>query len=112
MKKRDLVFGFLLIAVFFIIFLVIKNGDKGAYITVSVDGKVTGSYALTEKEQIIGIGENNVLTIINNEAYMSRALCPDKICMEHGRISKVGEDIICMPNRIIVRVEGGGGVEE
>ena len=111
MKKRDFVFITLLMVVFLILLLIIREENNGTYITVSQDGKVIGSYALTEKEQVIEIGENNVLTIINNEAYMRNALCPDKICMERGKISKVGEEIICMPNRVIIRVEGGSGDE-
>ena len=78
---------------------------------MSVDGVVEGSYILTEKEQIINIGDGNVLTIINNEAYMSYANCPDGICIKKGKVSESGEDIICMPNRVIVRVEGGVTVE-
>lgn len=108
MKKRDWLFALLLVAIFLILFLIIRGGETGEYITVSVDGEIIGSYALTEKKQVVEIGESNVLIIINNEAYMSNALCPDKICVERGRVSKSGEEIICMPNRVIVRVEGGG----
>ena len=102
MKKKDLLFVLLLAVIFFI-----RVREAGEYITVSLEGNVIGSYVLTEKEQVIEIGDSNVLTIINNEAYMSNALCPDKICVERGRVSKSGEEIICMPNRVIVRVEGG-----
>ena len=111
MKKRDVVFALLLILVFVSVFLFIRGGSEGTYITVSVDGVVEGSYILTEKEQIINIGDGNVLTIINNEAYMSYANCPDGICIKKGKVSESGEDIICMPNRVIVRVEGGVMVE-
>ena len=108
MKKRDFVFITLLMVVFLILLLIIRAENNGTYVTVSLDGRVIGSYALTEKKQVVEIGESNILTIINNEAYMSNALCPDKICVERGRVSKSGEEIICMPNRVIVRLEGGG----
>lgn len=107
MKKKDLFFALMLLLVFAILFVSVKKGGKGKYVIVSIDGEVTGSYALTEREQTIAIGENNVLTIIDNEAYMSSARCPDQICVKKGRVSKDGEDIVCMPNRVIVKVEGG-----
>lgn len=107
MKKRDLIFAAAVLLVFVLLFMLIRNGEDGTYITVSVDGEVIGSYALTEKEQTVAIGDNNVLTIINNEAFMSHAVCPDQICVKKGRISKAGEDIVCMPNRVIVKVKGG-----
>ena len=112
MKKRDLLFASVLIVVFLVLFLIIRGSEEGTYITISVDGEFTESCALTEKEQVVNIGDTNVITIINNEAYMSSAFCPDKICVERGKISRIGEEIICMPNRVIVRVEGGVGIEE
>ena len=107
MKKKDLLFALVLILAFAIMLATIKKGDKGHYVTVSIDGDAVGSYVLTEKEQTIAIGDNNVLTIINGGAFMSHAACPDQICVKKGKISKVGEDIVCMPNRVIVKVEGG-----
>ena len=38
---------------------------------------------------------------------MKEAGRPDKLCVKQGEISKAGESIICLPNRIIVSVEGG-----
>ena len=111
MKKRDIIFALLLIVVFLSVFLIIRGGEEGTYITVSIDGVLEESYTLTENEQVINVGDGNVLTIINNEAYMSYANCPDQVCVKKGKVSKSGEDIICMPNRVIVRVEGGAGVE-
>lgn len=111
MKKRDIIFALLLIVVFLSVFLIIRGGKEGTYITVSIDGVLEESYTLTENEQVINVGDGNVLTIINNEAYMSYANCPDQVCVTKGKVSKSGEDIICMPNRVIVRVEGGAGVE-
>ena len=37
---------------------------------------------------------------------MSEADCPDKVCMGMGKISRNGEFIACLPNRLLVVVEG------
>ena len=37
--------------------------------------------------------------------------CPDKICEERGAISKAGQTIVCLPNRIVIKVLGKGEVE-
>ncbi len=33
--------------------------------------------------------------------------CPDKICIKQGWINKEGESIVCLPNRVVLRLEGG-----
>jgi len=35
-------------------------------------------------------------------------LCPRKICSHSGWISKPGETLICVPNRLVIRVVKGG----
>lgn len=32
--------------------------------------------------------------------------CPDKICVKTGLVSHEGMSAVCMPNRVIVTVEG------
>ncbi|MBR6719325.1 MAG: NusG domain II-containing protein [Clostridia bacterium] len=107
MKKKDYIFAVVLLLIFGILFVLTQNHEEGTYVTVSIDGKQFGSYVLTAKEQTVNIGENNILTIINNEAFMSYAACPDQICVKKGAVSKEGEDIVCMPNCVIVKVKGG-----
>ena len=38
---------------------------------------------------------------------ISDAPCPLKLCMQMGPVRQVGELIACVPNRILVQVEGG-----
>ncbi len=46
----------------------------------------------------------NTVVIKNGEAYMIYADCKDKICVNHNKISKNNESIICLPNKVIVTV--------
>ena len=46
----------------------------------------------------------NTVIIKNGEAYMIYADCKDKICVNHNKISKNNESIICLPNKVIVTV--------
>jgi len=47
----------------------------------------------------------NVLVIENGEASIKSATCPDKICVSHRKISKSGETIVCLPNKVVVEIE-------
>ncbi len=38
---------------------------------------------------------------------METARCPDQICVRHKAISRNGENIICLPYKIVVSIEEG-----
>ena len=40
---------------------------------------------------------------------MKRKICPKGICSQMGWIGRPGEMIICMPNRLVVRIEASRG---
>lgn len=107
MRKNDLIFIVLIIAFFSALLLLTKPKEEGKYIVVSIGGENDDIYLLTDYKQTVNIGENNIITIDNNKAYMSYARCPDQICVNEGSISKSGEEIVCMPNKVIVRVKSG-----
>lgn len=53
----------------------------------------------------------NTVVIKNGEAYMIYTDCKDKICVNHNKISKNNESIICLPNKIIVTVTNSNNNE-
>lgn len=55
--------------------------------------------------------ENATVLIENGEVYISEATCPDKVCVNTGRISKKGQSIVCVPNRIVVTIEGKSEID-
>ena len=79
-----------------------ENTDKRLIITK--DGEITGSYALNE-DMIINIGETNVCEIKDGHAYMKSADCPDQSCVRSHPISDTGENIVCLPNKVILKIE-------
>ena len=52
-------------------------------------------------------GGTNTLVIENGYAWMTDSECPDKICEHMGKIHMNGQLIVCLPNGVIVTVEGG-----
>ena len=47
----------------------------------------------------------NFLVIEDGKAYVSEADCPDKICVDHAPISRVGETIVCLPHGVVIAIE-------
>ncbi len=49
----------------------------------------------------------NIVKIEDGTVTVSEASCPDKICVNHRPISKTGETIVCLPNKLVVEIVGG-----
>lgn len=104
-----LVLSLIFVAVISLV-LLFTLSTEGDTVEVEIDGITVARYALDEDGEY-KIGEGNILTIKSGEAYMSYADCPDKTCVKTRAISKSGESIICLPNRVSVRVVSKAGGE-
>lgn len=105
MKKNDwiLALGVTAIAVIFLLFNYFVIHSDGAKVIVTIDGDVFGTYQLDEEQQI-DINGSNVLIIEDGKADMIEADCPDMLCVHQKAISKEGETIVCLPNKVVVEV--------
>ena len=70
---------------------------------------------ITENQKIVYEGkintdkkielENNTVVIANGEVFMEESNCKNQICVKHKKISRSGESIICLPNKVIVETK-------
>ena len=49
----------------------------------------------------------NVVVISNSTVSVTEASCKNQVCVKHDAISRSGESIVCLPNRLVVRIESG-----
>ena len=66
------------------------------------------SQLLWERRSCLNNG-TNTLVIEDRAAWMEDALCPDHICVDMGKIRYSGQSIVCLPNRVVVSIEGVSG---
>ena len=115
MKKKINKYDIGLIAVIIIIntFIIlyggrnaVKQNSKIAYIYS--DNKLYGEYVLTDtvKEEIKIESDTgyNILHIEDGQIWIHDASCPDKICISQGKISYDGEIIVCLPNKMLIKI--------
>ena len=87
----------------------LSNKDK--YVSVQVNGQeikkiifdknIIGKTIPIESEY-----GYNLLEIGDDEIRVIEADCPDKIDVKQGKISRIGETIVCLPNRMVVEIKG------
>ena len=83
----------------------------GAWAVVRVDGREVARYSLSQDGVYTLNGGTNVLTIRNGSAAVTEADCPDKVCVDQGRVHYTGQCITCLPNKLTVTIEGEGEPE-
>ena len=116
MKKSDIILiGTLLgiVAVLFLAMFFIKRNTVNGEAVVLIGGEEYARYPLSKDRtiEIPGLLGNNVLIIEDGNAYMSSAVCPDKVCMGFGKIHYNTEMIVCLPGSIVVIIENGDASE-
>ena len=89
------------------VFLVVElSRREGAYVVVSIDGGEVCRYSLSEDGEFTLNGGTNTLVISGGKAYISEADCPDGLCVSQGKISRTGQTVVCLPNRVMLRIVG------
>jgi hypothetical protein len=116
--KNDLIFLLVLLVLSGVAFLFfyVWNGKKGSSVEITVDGSLYAVYNL-KTDAVIPISDENgtvtnTLTISGGRAKMTEADCPDKLCMHQNAISLSGENIVCLPNRVVCTVVGDADEDE
>ena len=110
-RKLITIFDIFLIGIFIVlsisVMFVFLSSDIGNKVVISVDEKLIGEYSLNSdltKEIKSEYGDNTV-TILNGECFVVDADCRDRICINRGKISKIGESIVCLPHKLIVEIK-------
>lgn len=108
MRKKDFILIFvvsLIIAGAFGVnyFVNTKNVNS---IEIYMDNKLYKTYDINDKEEIkIKSKEGyNIVKIHDKGVEIIEASCPDKVCIHQGFITKSSESIVCLPNKVHIKI--------
>lgn len=108
-NKRDIILICALLCAALTAFAVVYFGrQSGDTVAVYVNNIEYARIPLNEDGNITihtADGGTNELVVKNGKAYIKDASCPDKICVDTGKVSKKGSVIACLPNGVIVVIE-------
>lgn len=83
-----------------------KGGKRGENVEIYINNALAYTLPL-DRDDIIDIDGENQVEIKNGKVFMKSADCPDQICVKQKALSESGRDIICLPNKVLVRVVSG-----
>ncbi len=107
-KRADLILIVALLVLAGALYLTLNaNRQEGGVVVVRVNGVETERHSLAVDGTFSLNGGTNILVIRDGQAWLSEADCPDLLCVKQGKIHYTGQVITCLPNRLMVTVEGG-----
>lgn len=87
------------------------------YVSVQVSGQEIKK--ILYDEQLIGHSipvdtdyGHSLLELGDDQVRFLEADCPDQICIQKGYISRIGETIVCLPNRLVIEIKGEQGEDD
>jgi hypothetical protein len=90
------------------------NIVKGSHHVAEIkqDGKVIRTIDLdkidtAEEIKITYKDGYNIIRIEKGRIRIVDADCPDKLCVKTGWITESGQSVICLPHKLIIKIQGG-----
>ncbi len=109
MKKADIFLAGGALALAAGVYLFYSAGaEAGGGAEVTVDGKSAAFLPLNENDSIrIETPQGyNIVAVEDGTVMVTDADCRDQICVEHKKISRTGETIVCLPHKLVVEITG------
>ncbi len=107
--RNDLILNIIIIALCVAVplcFLLAEtSGEKT--VLISYNGNVKKQIELSDSGvyQLHGVE----ITVRDGRAFVSASNCPDGLCMKMKDAKNAGDSIICVPNRVSVKITGKSG---
>jgi len=96
----------------------LRAAPLGARAVIEQDGRVVLARELAQlagPEEVTVTGAQGVrltIALYPDGAQVIAAGCPDQVCVRTGKLGRAGESAVCLPARVALRLEGGGGAGE
>lgn len=86
--------------------------NNGSVAEIYQDGQLLHTISLDniEKPYEITVGDlvrHNIILVERGKISMKAATCPDGLCKKMGAIKNNSYPIVCLPNKVIIKIKGG-----
>ena len=103
-KKADIAVFFAFVVIALVLTLERGSGDQGAIVYVN-NAPVLKINDIYEDKQYDVVGKNiTILCSKSRGVCVLSSDCDDKVCLNTGYIAKQGQTIVCLPNRLMVKI--------
>ena len=115
--RKNIICALIAAAVVLISFGVIayRNFDRSEALVACVysDGELVREIDLNDVNEPYSFtveydGGYNIIDVQKGSIGVTEASCPDKICVNTGRICSGAYPVVCLPNKLVIEIKEGG----
>lgn len=110
-KKGDIWIVGAIVLTAFLIWLFYDQFGSAAYADIYEDGAVVRTIDLSKAQNETFTVNGVTIQVKDHTIGIIDSTCPDKLCVHAGFLSKQNQSAICLPNRVAIRLRGGGDAE-
>lgn len=88
------------------LFLFFRPEGAATTATISVDGQIYHQISLPS-HQTVSLENGVIIRFDGMRACIESSDCPDHTCIKNGWLTKAGQSSICLPNRTVLKMDGG-----
>ncbi|MBR6502019.1 MAG: NusG domain II-containing protein [Clostridia bacterium] len=103
MKKGDFIIIAIVVIAVVLSALAFVSFDDASRVIIKQNNKIVYDQSI-DQNAAFNTGTNLVI-IEDGAVYVKEATCKNGDCVKLGKITKKGESIICLPNKVIVEIE-------
>lgn len=93
-------------------FFLCTGRESPAVAQIYLEGQLIREIPLSRDERFsVTSSCTNVITVSGGKIAVTDSDCPGKDCVHRGWISGGGESIVCLPNKMEIRLTGAGTVD-
>ena len=115
LRWGDIIAVAVVIAIIFcaVLFVMPRSSGEGAEVCIYMDGELIETMPLDTDGSFTAYGEyENVITVMDGSVSITASDCPGEDCVHSSSISTPGRSIVCLPNRVEVRINGAPATDE
>jgi hypothetical protein len=104
LKKGDFLIIGAVAAVFILsVVFIFSFSNQGSRVVIKQNNEIIYNQSINQNDTV-DTG-SNIVIIKDGVVFMNEADCKNQICVKSGKISKKGESIVCLPNKVIVEIK-------
>lgn len=115
LKKGDfLAIALVLLMALILVFILLSLTGDTDHVSVEIyqDGALQAVFPITYDREYIVEGEyTNYISIKSGAVSVTDSSCPGSDCVHSGSISDIGRSIVCLPNKMELRLTGSGEMD-
>lgn len=97
-----------------ILLLALRTGtEENLQVQIRQNGQLIREWSLDmDQEMVVERDYRNTITTRDGRAAITESNCPGEDCVHTGWISRSGRSIVCLPNKVEIRIVGGRPEED